>query len=361
MQMDIEDPGFDAYLRERFKAAEAAGLQAGRIIVVHKYSYVVSIGRDEVYAETTGKLFGSATSALDRPSVGDWVLVQMLDNDSFAIIREILPRKSSLVRKTAGRKSDLQLIAANVDTALIIQSLDADFNIRRLERYLAMVADGNIDPVVLLSKSDLVDAVEAEEKLRAVKQASPGLSVFTFSNRDKSGLAEVINLFMPGKTHCLLGSSGVGKTTLLNQMMDGQQFDTREVRQDGKGRHTTTSRQLIVLPSGAMVIDTPGMRELGNVVVDAALEDTFDEIIAAAAGCRFNDCAHVSETGCAVLAAVESGEIDETRYRNFIKLREESAFNEMSKIEKRRKDKELGKFYKSAKKSIRRKENKTGF
>lgn len=358
MHMSIDDPGFDTRFYERLEAAEAAGLQAGRIIVVHKYSYVVSIGNDEVYAETTGKLFGSATSALDRPAVGDWVLVQMLDNDSFAVISEILPRKSSLVRKTAGRKSDLQLIAANVDTAFIIQSLDADFNIRRLERYLAMVADGNIDPVVLLSKSDLVEAAEAEGKLSAVKEAFPRLAVFTFSNEDQSGLAEVIDLFMPGKTHCLLGSSGVGKTTLLNlMMMDGQQFDTREVRQDGKGRHTTTSRQLIVLPGGAMVIDTPGMRELGNVVVDAALEGTFDEIIAAAAGCRFNDCAHVSEGGCAVLAAVEAGEIDETRYRNFIKMRQESAFNEMSKIEKRRKDKELGKFYKSAKKSMRRKEH----
>lgn len=355
MNMRIEDSGFDSLFRERFEADAAAGLKAGRIIVVHKYSYVVTIGRDEVYAETTGKLFGNARSALDRPAVGDWVMVQMLDDDSFAVIKNILPRKSSLVRKTAGRRSDLQLIAANVDTALIIQSLDADFNIRRLERYLAMVADGNIDPVVLLSKSDLVEAAEAEKMRNALKEVIPQLSVFTFSNENRSGLAEVINLFVPGKTHCLLGSSGVGKTTLLNQMMDSHKFDTREVRQDGKGRHTTTSRQLIVLPGGAMVIDTPGMRELGNVVVDAALEDTFDEINAAAAGCRFNDCAHVSENGCAVLAAVETGAIDETRYRNFIKMREESAFNEMSKTEKRRKDKELGKSYRSAKKSIRRK------
>lgn len=353
--MRIEDLGFDSWFQERFDSVAAAGDQPSRVMEVHRNSYVVSNGQAELYAETTGKLFRAATSALDFPTVGDWVQTRIADDDPLAIIQGILPRKSLLVRKTAGKKSDQQLIAANVDTALIIQSLDADFNIRRIERYLAMAAEGNIEPVVLLSKCDLMGTVEIEDRQSAIKKAMPRLSVFTFSNESKAGLDEVRELFVSGKTCCLLGSSGVGKTTLLNHLMDEQQFATQEVRQDGKGRHTTTSRQLTVLPGGAMVIDTPGMRELGNIGVQSGLDDTFGEISAVAAGCRFNDCAHISEDGCGVLAAVREGTIDETRYNNFIKMREESAYNEMTSLEKRRKNKDRGKFYKSAKKSIRRK------
>jgi ribosome biogenesis GTPase len=354
--MGLEDLGFDGWFQERCGDDSAASDRPFRVIVVHRNSYIVSKGDADVYAELAGKLSNNAASALDFPATGDWVLAQLLNDGTLAIIHSILPRKSLLARKTAGKKTELQLIAANVDTALIIQALDADFNLRRLERYLVMAADGNIDPVVLLSKSDLIDADEIEAKKQAVAELMPDLPVLAFSNESKSGLDAVKALFITGKTYCLLGSSGVGKTTLLNQMTDKIHHDTQEVRRDGKGRHTTTDRQLTVLPGGAMVVDTPGMRELGNIVVEKGLEDTFAEIAAAATGCRFNDCTHIQEDGCAVLAAVRDGTIDEVRYQSYLKLQRESAFNEMTYLEKRRKDKAFGKMIKSVMKDKRKRD-----
>jgi ribosome biogenesis GTPase len=253
-----------------------------------------------------------------------------------------------LTRKSAGRRVEHQVIAANLDTAFIVQAVGRDFNLRRLERYLVMINQGNIRPVLLLSKIDLTSPAEVESSLAFAREIQPGLKALGFSNLQPGSLQRLRKTLAPGRTYCLLGSSGVGKTTLLNNLLGGGGLSTREVRQkDGKGRHTTTSRELFILYNGAMIIDTPGMRELGSLETEQGMAETFEDIDQFAFDCRFNDCSHTTEKGCAVLAALRTGEIDEKRYENYLRLSREIAHNQMSLSEKRRKDKQFGKMCKN--------------
>lgn len=344
----LEATGFDRWFLKDVEAESLERFEIARVTAVHRDSCTVHNGRREAGAELLGKFLYNADSPLDYPAVGDWVLGSFYDDDSFSIIHEILPRKSLLKRKTPGRKIDFQLIAANIDVAFIIQSLDDNFNLRRLERYLVMVNDGNIRPVVLLSKSDLLSPEEVSERVARIRGIMPDLHVQPFSSENESGLEHVMGLLEPGKTYCLLGSSGVGKSTLLNRLAGEDLFETRAVREkDRKGRHTTTRRQLVRLAGGALVIDTPGMRELGNFSLETGLGETFADIAELAASCRYGDCTHESEADCAVLAAVAEGRLPEERYRNYLRMMKESAYNDMSYLEKRRKDKKFGKFVKS--------------
>ena len=331
-------------------------LDMARVIAVDREHYVVANENQETTAEITGKLMFNAESPLDYPAVGDWVRVQMVDQGSRAIIHAICRRKTVLKRKTAGRKISHQLIAANIDTAFIVQSLDADYNLRRLERYMVMVYDGGIQPVALLSKGDLLETHAIEMRLNEIAAIFPDLRVIAFSNKTGEGLGSIWALLTPGNTYCLLGSSGVGKTTLLNSLLKDSVFETQTVREkDGKGRHTTTRRQLIRLKNDAMIVDTPGMRELGSLAVDSGLKSAFHEIEDLASGCRFHDCSHTKEKGCAVLSALESGIILEERYQNYLKMNKESIFHEMSYQEKKKKDKQFGKMVKSVMKSKKNK------
>ncbi len=340
----LKEMGFNQWFQDQADSDRLAAGQVARVTAVNRQVYTVSDGRKEVPAEITGKLMFSAESVLDYPAVGDWVYVQVYNNETSAIIDEVLPRKSVLKRKTSGKKIDYQLIAGNIDTGLIVQSLDANFNLRRLERYLVMIHDARIQPVVLLSKSDLFSQGETAAKIAGIHSLMPDAPVVAFSNKDQTGLDTVRSLLKPRQTYCMLGSSGVGKTTLLNNLLGDDQYATRTIRdKDGKGRHTTTSRQLIRLPGGALLIDTPGMRELGNIAVEAGIEETFSEITALADSCRFTDCSHTQEQGCAILAALTSGDISNERYESFMKLARESAFHEMSFLEKKQKDRQFGK------------------
>lgn len=343
----LESIGFDRWFLKNVDTESRERFEIARVTAVHRDSCTIHNGRGEMGAELLGKFMYNADSPLDYPAVGDWVLGSFYNDDSFSIIHEILPRRSLLKRKTPGRKVDFQLIAANIDVAFIVQSLDDNFNLRRLERYLVMVNDGNIRPVVLLSKSDLLSPEEVSERVARVHGIMPDLHVQAFSNEDDSGLENVGELLKPGKTYCLLGSSGVGKSTLLNRLAGEDIFETRAVREkDSKGRHTTTRRQLVRLAGGALVIDTPGMRELGNFSLETGLDETFSDIADLAASCRFGDCSHESEAGCTVLEAVTDGRLSEERYRNYLRMMKESAYNDMSYLEKRRKDKQFGKFVK---------------
>ena len=341
---------------EQIDSSLVSTLETARVIAVDREHYIVAHGNQEIPAEITGKLMFSAGSPLDYPAVGDWVQVQRVDQGSRAIIHDICQRKSILKRKTAGKKISHQLIAANIDTAFIVQALDGDYNLRRLERYMVMVYDGGIQPVVLLSKSDLLPSHAIDEHVDEIRTIFPDLGIIAFSNKTGDGLDSITTLLAPGNTYCLLGSSGVGKTTLLNSLLKNTVFETRKVREkDGKGRHTTTRRQLILLKNDAMIVDTPGMRELGSLAVESGLKNAFHEIDQLASSCRYHDCSHTQENGCAVISAVADGILLKERYENYLKMNKESIFHEMSYQEKKKKDKQFGKMVKSVMKSKKNK------
>jgi ribosome biogenesis GTPase len=353
--MRLEELGFDAAFYSKTLPEPDGGLAPARVIAVHKEAWVIQGAPGAARAEATGKLLYSAASPLDLPAVGDWVLAQVFPEQEFAVIHEVLPRKTVLTRKTPGKRIELQVIAANIDTAVIVQSLNADFNPRRLERYLAMACESRIRPLVLLSKSDLATEESREARLAAAGALLPGLEVSAFSTVTGHGLAEVAGLLSPGETFCLLGSSGVGKTTLLNRLLGEERLAVREVRhKDDKGRHTTSVRQLLRLPGGALLIDNPGMRELGNFDIAQGLRETFAEITSLASRCRYRDCTHVHETGCAVLAALAEGTLARERYESYMKLSKESDFQARSYAEKRRQDKDFGKMVKAFKRDFGR-------
>ncbi len=329
--------------------------ELARVISVHRDSYIVSKGEGEVYAELTGNLLYTADSTLEMPTAGDWVQADFYDDDSHAIIHTVLPRKTLLKRKSAGKSVDYQLIGANIDVAFIVQAVDYNLNMNRLERYLVMVHESSITPVILLSKCDLISEQEITEITERVRAISPSTKVVPFSNLNEENTAAIKDSLLPGHTYCLLGSSGVGKTTLLNSIIGSEEFETQKVsKKESKGRHTTTRRELVQLPGGAILIDTPGMRELGNISIDGGLDETFQEIVALATECRFADCSHQREKGCAVLAAIQDGSLPEGRYKNYMKMKNEAAFYEMSYSEKRKKDKAFGKMVKSTMKSKKR-------
>ena len=240
------------------------------------------------------------------------------------------------------------MIAANIDVAFVIQSCHFDFNVRRLERYLVMVREGHIEPVLLLTKIDLVSVVKLESLIAGIRRAGIKETIVTLSNVTGAGLDRVRELLIPGKTYCLLGSSGVGKTTLINRLAGDSGLETRDVSHTGEGRHTTTRRQLVVLEGGALLIDIPGMRELGMLGVSEGLDDTFADIGELAKTCRFTDCGHSNEPGCAVHAAIERHDLSEERLQDYRKLSKESAFHDLSYVEKRKKERDFGRFVRSA-------------
>jgi ribosome biogenesis GTPase len=354
--MELRDLGFDHWFQEQQEELQKPEYRVARVTAVDRNSYLVRNGSDEVPAELAGRLMFSAESSVDFPCVGDWVLAQYHSSDTLAIIHDLLPRKSVLRRKAAGKRIDYQMIASNIDAAFIVQSCDFDFNLRRLERYMVMVKEGHIEPIFLLTKSDLMSPDDLEQRISAIGQANIDIRVIALSNKTGFGLDQVHQALERGKTYCLLGSSGVGKTTLLNHLMGREVFETNPVREkDGRGRHTTSRRQLIVLDQGAMLIDTPGMRELGSIGVSTGIDETFVDIQELSKGCRFADCTHTTETGCSILMAIENGGLSEERYRSYLKLLKESEYHQMSYVEKRRKDRKFGQFIKSAMKQHKRK------
>lgn len=345
--MNLEELGFSDWFKKQVETCKTKDLKPARITTVNRDNFIILNETGEVIAELTGKLLYNAESRENFPAVGDWVLVNYFNEDSYAIIYDILQRKSLLKRKTAGKKIDYQLIAANIDTAFIMQSLDSNFNLRRMERYMVMVNESQIEPVILLSKSDLITSEELENRISEINKNFSKYEIIPFSSVTESGIGEIEERITKGCTYCLLGSSGVGKTTLLNRLVKSDEFETKPVREkDDRGRHVTSKRQLILLETGGMIIDTPGMRELANIGTETGIDETFDEIQFLANFCRFKDCTHTNEPDCAVLKAVENKEIDEDWYNSYLKLRKESEHYEMSYLEKRKRDKQFGKMVK---------------
>jgi ribosome biogenesis GTPase len=295
----------------------------------------------------------SAAAKTDYPVVGDLVVISELEA-GHAVIREILPRRTMLCRKAAGQ-DEAQPIAANIDAAFVVQAVDRDFNLNRLERYLTIISAGKIEPVIVLNKSDLVSAEELADKIAQIKERFGNVEVITTSAADGSGIAGLRQAITKEKVYCLVGSSGVGKSSLINELLGKELLRTKMISASTKkGRHTTTHRELFVLENGGMVIDNPGIREVGLVRAGEAVESVFAEIAELAGKCQFADCTHAREPGCAVLAAVGSGELREEKYQNFLKLKKESDHYEMSSLERKRKERGFGRMLKSYKDQMKK-------
>ncbi|MBU1054075.1 MAG: ribosome small subunit-dependent GTPase A [Proteobacteria bacterium] len=341
--MELVELGFDRWFKDQASELCEPEQRIARVTAVDRGWYTIRNEQGEVPAKATGKFMHSIKSTIDMPCVGDWVCVDYHDTDNFASIHKMLPRKSFLRRKSAGKNTEFQMIAANVDLAFIVQSCHYDFNVSRLERYLVMANEGCVEPLLILTKTDLVSADELEQLISEITDIGINAKIIAISNVTGAGLDQVKEIMSFGKTHCIVGSSGVGKSTLINKLTGHDTLKTRTVSNSGEGRHTTARRQLIVLEQGAMLIDTPGMREVGILGAIEGIDDNFDDIQELSVNCRFNNCGHTNEPECAVLKAIEGGILQQERYQNYFTLKKESEFNEMSYTDKRKKGKAFGK------------------
>ena len=352
MAETLESLGFDLFFKSAMEARGWDHLEPARVVEAHLEKYLVRTSHGVRKAEIAGKLRYSLEERADFPNVGDWVAVASLDGE-VAVIHHLLPRKSALYRRAAAQQSARQVIGANIDVALIVQAVEHDFNLNRLERYLAAACGGGIEAVVVLSKCDLMPPAELSAQATRIEERHPGLRLLYTSSLESGGLEALRSFLEAGKTYCVLGSSGVGKSTLINGILGEDVLDTREISDwNQRGKHTTTHRALFVVPSGGILIDTPGMRELGVAGGVGAVEKTFEDILALAENCRFSDCRHGDEPGCAVIAALESGALDPEKLENYEKIRREAVHYETSAAEKRKKDRNQGKLYKRVKKEI---------
>ena len=346
--MKLHTLGFDDWFSKHASTMLRPGQSVARVMTVDRDAYLVRHERGEIPAELSGKLRFAVESSHDLPCVGDWVCIEHA-SPTPAIIHAVLPRKAFLRRKCPGKTVDFQMIAANLDVAFIVQSCHYDFNIRRLDRYLVVANEGRIEPVIILSKTDLVTPEKLGEMIERIRKTGISTQILPISNTTGNGLEDFRRVLVPGRTFCLLGSSGVGKTTLINRLLGRDIFDTKSVSGTGEGVHTTARRQLLVLDNGAMLVDTPGMRELGLLGTSDGLEDSFSDIHDLSASCRFPDCTHLQEPNCAVLMAVETGDLSAVRYQSYLKLKRETEYHDLSYVEKRKKDRDFGRYIKSVK------------
>jgi len=359
--MKLADLGFNAHYEKLRNEQKLNDFEIGRIIAEHKERYVVGTEKGELEAEITGNLRFSAKSREDFPAVGDWVAMSIFDG-GFSVIHRILPRTSLISRQAVGKHGEIQIIATNIDFAFLVQAIDRDFNINRLERYLTICYAAKVDPVIVLTKTDLIAQQKLEEIIENIKGRIKNIPVFAISNQSLDGYEALKSIIEKGKTYCLLGSSGVGKSSLLNNLSGRNIMKTDAISSSThKGRHITSHRELIVLESGGILIDNPGMREVGIVDATDGLETTFDEIARLSNFCKFKDCTHTTESGCAVIEAVENGELDTKNYQNFLKMEREKEHFEQSLSEKRKKDKAFGKMLKNYKSDFKKLGNKPDY
>jgi ribosome biogenesis GTPase / thiamine phosphate phosphatase len=355
----IEDLGYDASFESERSRLGLCGFPVARVTSVQKGACRVRDASGERLARVTGKRMFTATSRTDYPAVGDWVAIEALDAER-AVIHGTLPRRTVLKRtcgdrNRAGGKDEVQVIAANIDVAFIVESVDRDYSLNRFERYRTLAESGGVVPALVLNKTDLLSADELAARTAELRERFPGVAVIPASTVTMAGLDDLRAHIRPRTTYCLLGSSGVGKSSLINALIGGHVIRTETIgSRSGRGRHTTTSRQLYLLAGGGIVIDNPGMREVGIADAPTFAGAAFGEVTALAERCRYADCTHTHEPGCAVAAAVAAGTLDAAKHLNYVSLAREAKYHEMSASERREKDRWFGKFLKTAKEELTR-------
>lgn len=346
--------GYEKFFDEYMVANDAALEQIARVTAEHKGAYEVANGNGEYRATITGKLMLTATHRDDYPAVGDWVILNHDGDDEVRLIIDILPRKTTLHKKYGG-KAETQLIAANVDVAFIVESIDRDFSLNRFERYVVLAREGSVKPVIILNKSDLSSESDVQTKIGQIRERFGDIDVLATSTVTATGLDMLSSYIQPSVTYCFLGSSGVGKSSLINTLLAQEHIATKTIGvKTGRGRHTTTSRAMYITESGGVIIDNPGSREVGVADASGGVAAVFVDIESLARACKFKDCTHQNEPGCAVCGALSSGTINAEQFENYQKLRKETEHYQQSAHEKRQKDKQFGKFIKTAKKDLHR-------
>lgn len=350
IDMKLAELGWLQYKRNQTAKAQeikTTDTQVGRIGIENKTNFVVHTEHGELEGIIQGKFRHATKKPSDFPKVGDWIVIEKLPNENKAVIQKVLPRYSVIARKSAGESQDAQVIAANVDILFIVFGLDKTFNAPLLERYLSMAYEGGVEPIIILNKTDVTKL--SSKIVRKAEKLAPGLVVHAISAKTAVGMHEIEVLIEPGRTIAFVGPSGVGKSTILNSLIGSEVQVTGEVRlTDSKGRHTTTRREMFILPHGGILIDTPGIRELETLSSGDTVKTVFRDIDSLAEQCRFRDCDHVNSHGCVVMQALEAGKIFEERYNNFIKLSKEADYYEerddvYKQQEKKARDKKMNK------------------
>ncbi|MDQ6970489.1 MAG: ribosome small subunit-dependent GTPase A [Mariprofundus sp.] len=347
----LSELGLNSWFDDHVRELCGAGQSVARVVAIDRGRILVHDGERELSAELLGKFFYKAESAAKFPCFGDWVCLEHHSNDrdgshpdeakTFVTIHSILPRRSLLKRKTVGYDEEFQMLASNIDVAFVVMACNYDFHVAKLERFLVMIHEAHIQPVLLFTKIDLITAEALQLLIDDIRAASIDIKILCISNNTGDGLDQVRQFIEAEKTYCLLGSSGVGKSTLMNQLIGENSFETQAVSDSGQGRHTTVRRHLIQLKQGGLIVDMPGMRELAVAEVKEGIEGSFADIIELTQSCRFSNCSHSSEPGCAILAALSSKELGREHYKNYLKIQQESRHHKKqnSYVEKRRKAK----------------------
>lgn len=344
--------GYDDFFEANRQKLGLGGFSVARVVVEYKGAYKVVNQNGEFLARVTGKQMFVASSRADYPAVGDWVAITELDSEQ-AVIEGILPRKTIIRRRSSG-KDEAQIIGTNIDVAFVVESVDRDYNLNRYERYFVIARDGGVKPAIILNKIDLIPKAELDSKLAEIANRFPDIDVILTSTVSHEGLDELRARISKGRTYCFLGSSGVGKSSLINKLIGEDSIRVENISTySDRGRHITTSREMYFLENGGIVVDNPGMREIGLAGGSEGINGLFDEITALGRQCGYADCTHTHEPNCQVVAAVKSGRLDEDQYHNYISLKKEADYYEMSELEKKEKDRSFGRFVKKAKKDLK--------